>query len=442
MSTGVAGRPLQVVVIGGGIGGLCLAQGLKKAGIAVAVYERDASPASREQGYRVHIDPTGSRSLNQCLPPALWRVFVDTAGNPGEGFGFFDERLSPLCLVENEIMTGGATDPAAGNHAASRLTLRQVLLAGLEDIVHFDRQFVRYEQAEGGRVAAVFADGSRAEGDLLVGADGSNSRVRRQFLPGAERVDTGAVGIGGRLDLSERTIAWLPPRLPAGMNVIMGPRDFLFTAIFRRRRDPVEAVRAAADDIRAAGLDADRLLGGLTDRDYLLWAFITRRENVPAEADPERLREIVSGRMKGWHDDLKRVLAETDQRTIGAFAFFSSKPVKAWASSNVTLLGDAIHNMTPAGGVGANTALRDAALLSRKLAAVAHGNGNLLAAVHDYEAAMLDYGFAAVKKSLGRTQQALAGRLARARDRTFLRVCGMVPALRRAIFAAEWTDTD
>jgi 2-polyprenyl-6-methoxyphenol hydroxylase-like FAD-dependent oxidoreductase len=339
-------------------------------------------------------------------------------------------------------MTGGATGPAAGHHAASRLTLRQVLLAGLEDHVRFGKQFIRYEQAAGGRVAAVFADGSRAEADLLVGADGANSRVRRQFLPDAERLDTGAVGIGGRLDLSERTIAWLPPRLPAGMNVIMGPRDFLFTAIFRRRRDPGEAVRAAADDIRAAGLDADRLLRGLTDRDYLLWAFITRRENVPADAGSERLREIVSGRMSGWHGDLKRVLAETDQRMINAFPFFSSKPVQAWTSSNVTLLGDAIHNMTPAGGVGANTALRDAALLSRKLAAVTHGDGNLPDVVHDYEKAMLDYGFAAVKKSLGRTQQALAGRLARARDRTFLRACGMIPALRRAVFAAEWTDAD
>jgi 2-polyprenyl-6-methoxyphenol hydroxylase-like FAD-dependent oxidoreductase len=435
-------RPLKVVVIGGGIGGLCLAQGLKKAGVTVAVYERDASPTSREQGYRVHIDPTGSRSLSQCLPPALWRVFVDTAGNPGEGFGFFDEHLSSLCLVENEIMTGGATDPAASHHAASRLTLRQVLLAGLEDAVLFGKQFIRYEPTAGGRVAAVFADDSRAEGDLLVGADGANSRVRRQFLPDAERVDTGAVGIGGRLDLDERTLAWLPPRLPAGMNVIMGARDFLFTAIFRRRRDPAEAVRPLGNEIRAAGLDADRLLGGLTDRDYLLWAFITRRENVPADADGDRLREIVSGRVEGWQGDLKRVLAETDQRTIGAFSFFSAKPVRPWTSGNVTLLGDAVHNMTPAGGVGANTALRDAALLTRKLAAVARGDADLIATVHDYEAAMLDYGFAAVKKSLGRTQQALAGRLARARDRTFLRVCGRVPALRRAVFAAEWTDVD
>jgi 2-polyprenyl-6-methoxyphenol hydroxylase-like FAD-dependent oxidoreductase len=190
------------------------------------------------------------------------------------------------------------------------------------------------------------------------------------------------------------------------------------------------------------GLDADRLLSGLTDRDYLLWAFITRRENVPTDAGPDRLRELVSGRIKGWHGDLGRVLAETDQRTIGAFSFFSARPVKPWASGNVTLLGDAIHNMTPAGGVGANTALRDAALLSRKLAAVARGDGSLIAAVNDYEAAMLGYGFAAVRKSLGRTQQALAGRLARARDRAFLRACGTVPALRRAVFSAEWTDTD
>ena len=61
--------PLHVIVIGGGIGGLCLAQGLKRAGISVAVYERDRTLTDRLQGYRVHINPSGSRALHACLPP-------------------------------------------------------------------------------------------------------------------------------------------------------------------------------------------------------------------------------------------------------------------------------------------------------------------------------------------------------------------------------------
>jgi 2-polyprenyl-6-methoxyphenol hydroxylase-like FAD-dependent oxidoreductase len=144
--------------------------------------------------------------------------------------------------------------------------------------------------------------------------------------------------------------------------------------------------------------------------------------------------------MAGWHADLHRILVETDPATIGAFSFFSAMPVEPWPSGNITLLGDAIHNMTPAGGVGANTALRDAALLCRSLTAVDRGELELLQAIHDYERKMLDYGFAAVRKSLGRTRQALAGRLGRARDRTFLRACGMLAPLRRAVFKEEWSE--
>ena len=61
-------RAFQVAIIGGGMGGLCLANGLKRAGIGVAVYERDQSPDSRPQGYRIHIDPQGSTALHACLP--------------------------------------------------------------------------------------------------------------------------------------------------------------------------------------------------------------------------------------------------------------------------------------------------------------------------------------------------------------------------------------
>lgn len=74
----------HVLIIGGGIGGLCLAQGLKKAGIRATVFERDPSPASRLQGYRIHINPEGSRALQACLPPRLFDVFLATAGKKGQ----------------------------------------------------------------------------------------------------------------------------------------------------------------------------------------------------------------------------------------------------------------------------------------------------------------------------------------------------------------------
>lgn len=414
----------QVIVVGGGIGGLCLAQGLSRAGVEVAVYERDRAPTAREQGYRIHINPTGSRALRACLSEALFEVFVATAGDPGRGFGFFDERLRPLVIVEDEIVTGGLRE----DHAVSRLTLRQILLAGVDGVVHFGKECVGYTPGE--RVTAHFADGSSATGDLLVGADGAGSRVRRQFLPGIDRVDTGAVGIGGKLELTDATRAWLPERTTQGMNVTVGPRHFLFTAVFHRRRKPDEARELLGDGVRAAGLDPGPLFAGMEDRDYILWAFVTREDG--RIEDPH---SFVGESIRDWHPLLRRMVSDTAPETVMGFPIRTSVPVPAWTPSNVTLLGDAIHSMPPTGGVGGNTALRDAALLSRLLA-----DRPLTEAVADYEAQMRSYGFAAVKESNSVCRQAIAGRLARARDRTFLRACGALPPLRRAVFDNRWKE--
>ena len=83
-------------------------------------------------------------------------------------------------------------------------------------------------------------------------------------------------------------------------------------------------------------------------------------------------------------------------------------------------------------GIGANTALRDAELLRRRLIAVAAGERDLLAALHEYEDQMRKYGFAAVRQSLHNARQAgSANRLARGAFRTVLRVVSAVPPLRR-----------
>ena len=199
--------PLHVIVAGGGIGGLCLAQGLKKAGISVAVYERDRHPDARAQGYRLNIEPVGSRALHACLPPALWELLVATAGDPGPRMGVFDERLREL-MQEDERSTGD--DPADGHHAMSRVILRRLLLMGLENVVRFDKRLVRYEQTGRHAVTAFFSDGSSSTGQLLVGADGVRSRVRQQLLPGARGADAPAVGISGKLPLTPENLAWLP----------------------------------------------------------------------------------------------------------------------------------------------------------------------------------------------------------------------------------------
>jgi 2-polyprenyl-6-methoxyphenol hydroxylase-like FAD-dependent oxidoreductase len=200
-------RPLHVLIIGGGVGGLTLAQGLKQAGVSVAVYERDGTPADRIQGYRVHINPTGSRALHACLPANLFEAFDRSCGRPGRAIRFLTERMVVLLSVGGELVR--EFDLIGKHRSVSRITLRQVLLSGLGEIVHFGKTFTHYEERDG-RVIAHFEDGTSAEGDVLVAADGGGSRVRRQFLPQAERIDTGVIGIAGKVFLDPESRSHRP----------------------------------------------------------------------------------------------------------------------------------------------------------------------------------------------------------------------------------------
>ena len=219
-------RRLDVAVIGGGIGGLCLAQGLRRAGVRVTVYERDRTADSRLQGFRLNIEPTGSAALHACLPPALWELLVATAGDPGPGIGFLDERMRPLVLIGQDRPARDPLDPATSEHAVSRVTLRKLLLAGLDDVVRFDKEFTGFARADDGTVTAKFADGTTATADVLVAADGAGSRVWSQLHPAAGRTALPAMAVAGKLFLTEENRRWLPERLLAGRNVFW-PRQGL-----------------------------------------------------------------------------------------------------------------------------------------------------------------------------------------------------------------------
>jgi 2-polyprenyl-6-methoxyphenol hydroxylase-like FAD-dependent oxidoreductase len=116
----------------------------------------------------------------------------------------------------------------------------------------------------------------------------------------------------------------------------------------------------------------------------------------------------------------------------------TSVPVPAWTASTVTLLGDAIHSMPPTGGVGANTALRDAALLAGELSRAAGGERPLYQAIGDYEDEMRRYGFAAVEDSLRnlRRQQRTANPLALTGTKLALRTVNAIGPLKRRAFTA------
>ncbi|HEY3687918.1 MAG TPA: NAD(P)/FAD-dependent oxidoreductase [Streptosporangiaceae bacterium] len=416
-------RPLKVLIAGGGIGGLCLAHGLRRAGIDVTVLERTLARADWLQGYRIHINPDGNHALRTCLPPENWKLYLDSVADGEGSFAFVTPTLAPLLDLPRELVDHGADDPVDQHHGVSRIGLRAALLDGLDDVVQYGRTFERYTLTGDGRVTAHLSDGGEVTGDLLVGADGAGSRVRGQFLPHLDRIDTGVVIVAGKYPLTDERRARLPRILTTrANNVIPTGRGGLFTAVW--------------EPDSTAPKDAEP---------YTFWGYSDAAERMPVDGlDGAALARMIGERLTGWSPHLREMVTNADPETVNAIRVLSAPPrAEPWPSGPVTLMGDAIHSMTPMAGIGANTALRDAETLSGLLNEVAAGRRDLHDAVAAYEDRMRDYGFAAVRLSLRNAQQSATGTpLSRHAFRTFLRTANAIPPIKRHLFANQGRGAD
>ena len=429
--------PLNVMIIGAGTGGLALAHGLKQAGIGVIVFERDRTARSANGGYRIGISPAGSQALKACLPNELFELFLATSSRPPRYFNMLTEQLVNLISLEME-----GANPFHSEQNVNRLTLRRVLLTGLEDVVLFDKKFVRYGENADGSVTVFFEDGSQSRGTVLIGADGAGSRVRKQRLPHARHEETGILSLGGKLPMTVASKALLSEKMFYGMSMIMAPKGvgaIIHSLEFKwNRPDWKERVKDDPIDIVA------RWPGVVNEdtEDYIGWALWASRRQFPADpmtltgAELIDLGEKMTG---GWHPNFRKLLQMTNPATMLPLRVRTSVPVLPWTSSNVSLLGDAIHTMTPGKGAGANTALRDAALLLKKLVEASRGEKPPDQALHEYESEMLRYSSKAVTESRKQMNEndaihkPIIGGLQLGLMRTAMRVIDSVPPLKRRV---------
>jgi 2-polyprenyl-6-methoxyphenol hydroxylase-like FAD-dependent oxidoreductase len=141
------------------------------------------------------------------------------------------------------------------------------------------------------------------------------------------------------------------------------------------------------------------------DRDeYVMWGFSAHRNLLAPHVDVaalsgEQAKALVLGQMTAWHPALRRLVEKADPATMTAFEARSAEPIAPWKTGAVTLLGDAVHNMTPFRGMGANMALRDAAALCDALVSTAEGQTARIDRLANYEREMIEQGFAAVNAS-------------------------------------------
>jgi 2-polyprenyl-6-methoxyphenol hydroxylase-like FAD-dependent oxidoreductase len=422
---------MHVLIIGAGTGGMALAHTLKRAGIRVSVYERDQTPSTEQGGgYRVGISPAGSRALKSCVPASVYDLFVATCARPPRYFNMLTEQFSEVLCLEIE---GEAADAVDGEKNVIRKTLRQVLLKGLEDNVSFGKKFVSYAPGPDGSITVEFEDGSYASGDILVGADGAGSRVRKQRLPHARHEDTGIVSIGGQLPMTAATKALLSDKMFKGMSMIMAPMGvgaIIHSLEFAPSRANPNFIARWPDFATAIAQDS------------IGWGLWAARQNVPADPltlGAEDLIRLAKELTADWHPHMRRIVQMTDPSTTQRLNIRTSVPLPPWESSTVTLLGDAVHTMTPGRGAGANTALRDAVLLGKMLVEAQRGEKPLVQAVHEYEVDMLRYSTEAVIESRKQMNsndmihKPMVGGLQLAAMRGGMRIVNAIPYLKRRV---------
>ena len=361
---------MRVSVVGAGLGGLCLAQGLRGAGIDVAVYERDPAITARFQGYRLVLNPVGFEALRGCLP-ARWHPLLDAI--VGDAYG---ERL----ILDPQLNQIGELGPGRTGTVVDRHVLRHLLLTGLT--VHTGAALTGYDVLADGKVEARFTHGDPTAADLLVGADGVGSAVRSVLSSQTTPTDTGVRFVIGRTPLTEQ-FAGLQR---AFGSKIAGDGVSLLLGAMRFRTPPKEAAEQLAPEVTLPDVG-----------DYVRWAMILPPNGSSSASTPQ---EAALSRMEGWHPDLQALIEQSDPDNSTLLSIRVVEPRERWTPGPVTLLGDAIHATSPTGGNGANTALRDADLLRRCLIEAAEGRQDLLGAVGDYERQMFEYGAEAVRHSL------------------------------------------
>lgn len=327
-----AARPLRILIIGAGVGGIATARGLLRDGHDVTVFEQ--RPDTRPGGGAVTIWSNGSTVLDQL------GVDMDGAGQLLSTVRMTTSTGRPLVNVDLTAIV----DRLGGS---VRMVPRRVLLCRL--LQGFPMQHIRcgsravgaVDTPEGVRIE--FEDGSSAEGDLLIGADGLHSKVRE--------------------------ITGAPPAQPTGWCSWQG----LITL-------PDVADKDVAMQIIGEHGNVGLWPAGGND---VQWWFDLRWS--PDFVRPERPIDMLRCNFTGWSDMVDRVLATLTDDDLAAspFPHFRHPIPHSPRQGAVTLLGDAAHTMPPILAQGTNQALLDAMVLRKALSNCS--NGDLSSALRWYE---------------------------------------------------------
>lgn len=317
----------RVLIAGGGIGGLALAIALRRKNMHPVVVER--TPEFTDVGAGLVLSPNGMKAL-----AALGEELAEDVCAAGAPIG--TDQTSYFLTASGRILArmtlgGGESTWGASTVPILRSRLQEVLLrhaakhqveirTGDEVIGHTDT---------GTAVTLHLADGSTVTGDLLAGADGAHSVVRRGLLDDGDARYVGYTAVAGT--------APAPEPFPNGF-IAYGRGLILFAATLGEQRVYWVATISSPPDT---------------------WP---RKDDQTAQQDL-----LTRLRAQRWHPALIAMVEATDRAGFVRTDITDRDPVSSWHRGRVVLLGDAAHPIVPTMGQGANIAFEDAVVLTHHL---------------------------------------------------------------------------
>lgn len=312
----------RIAIVGAGIGGLTLAAELRRRGLDPQIYEQAAE--LREVGAAVALSANATRFLRDRL--GIGEQLAEKAADV-DGLIFRDGRDGRVIgrVSSRRDYHGRAGAPYYGVHRAD---LQQMLKQAVgEEALHLNKKCVRVEDGERSAVLH-FADGDTVEADLVIGADGVRSRLRRELLGYDDAQFSGCHGWRG-IVAPEQTPS-LPD--PEAIQFWMGPGGHLL-------HYPI----------------------GSGEQNFLL---VRRHDGPWAEKSwvtPAEENEHLAA-FEGWAPAVREMIGAAP--AAERWALFHRPPLQQWSRGRITLLGDAAHAMVPHHGQGANQSIEDAIVLA------------------------------------------------------------------------------
>ncbi len=319
----------KILIAGSGLGGLAAASFLMKEGHDVEVYERAAQ--LEEIGAGIQISANGMHALRALGLEAE----IAKAGVRPEAYVFrlhdTGEVIQRFPLSDEHERLHGA--PYTQLHRADFHALLAAKARKFKsDVVRLNRRVTGFSESPGG-VTLKFADGGAAHGDLLIGADGLKSIIRRQIAGEVPATYTGDAAWRITVPVEKLPKDFLEPV----MSVFMGPGG-----------------HAVCYYIRGGTL--------------LNFVGIVETDKVSDESWTVKMPwETLKADFSGWHPIIQTVIDSADKDQCYRWSLYNRPPIATWSTARTTLLGDAAHPTLPYLAQGAVMAIEDGAVLARAL---------------------------------------------------------------------------